>query len=69
MTNMHINFRSTLQTGPSAELHMGVAEMNASSVGGPRYFITCIDEACGHFIACHVRTKGVADESLRQHVL
>lgn len=48
MTNKPMGSPTRLETRPGAVLHTDVAEMDISSVGGGKYFITFIVEESGH---------------------
>lgn len=67
MTNTPIKSRSVLETQPGAVVHTDVVEMNVTSVGGDRNFVSFIDEAYGHLGNCHLKTKGRDAGLLKQH--
>lgn len=69
MRNTPIKSRNILETRPGAVVHSDVAEMNDSSVGGARYFITFIDEASEHQGAGHMKTICEAAELLKLYIL
>lgn len=49
-----------------AVLHINVAEMNVSSVGGAKYFVIFIENASGHISTYHLRMKEEAVKFLKR---
>lgn len=68
LTNTAMPQRTHVEAIPGAVIYADVAHMNASSIGGARYFVNFIDEACCRVRTFHLKSKSEAAELLECQV-
>lgn len=68
MTNTAMNALTNVTDIPGAVIHADVTQINVTSIGGARYFVTFIDDATGHITVNPIRKKNQASTSLINHV-
>lgn len=68
MKNIPTLLRTHVEVKPGAVIHGDLEVMHVSSISGAKYFVTCIDEASGHFRALDMKSEGEAAGMLKLQV-